>query len=304
MSGKSKPIDCVATFIAGPGSVCAQELALAACENSGLVATRFEWLEPGAAADLHFTMEESALPYARARLHAALEGENIDVVAQPHGTRRKELLVADMDSTLIGQECIDELADLVGLRPRIAAITERAMKGEIEFEGALAERVALLAGVRLADIDALVVGRITLTAGARTLVATMRANGAYAALVSGGFTNFAEPIRARLDMDEARANRVEIRDGVLTGRIVPPILGREAKCAALLELRAERGLSASATLAVGDGANDLDMLTHAGLGVAFHAKPKVAQAADARIDHADLTALLYAQGYRRSDFIE
>ena len=231
-------------------------------------------------------------------------GQGVDVVAQPIKTRRKALLVADMDSTMIVQECLDELAEVAGLRDHIAAITERAMLGEIEFESALRERVALLAGLRLEDIDRIVAERITLTAGARALVATMRAHGAYTAMVSGGFTAFTDPISARLGFDEARSNRLEIRQGALTGAILPPVLGREAKRDALLELRSARKLDAATTLAIGDGANDLDMLSQAGLGVAFHAKPKVASAAHARIDHADLTALLYAQGYRRAEFRE
>jgi phosphoserine phosphatase len=304
MSEMSKPIDHVATFVAGRGADLIEELALRACAVAGVAPTQFEWLDAGVAADVRFGLVESSLPQARARLHAALEGESVDVVAQPFARRRKALLVADMDSTIIAQECIDELADVVGLRDRIAAITERAMSGEIEFEGALRERVALLAGLRVEDIEQILATRITPTAGARALVATMRANCAYAVLVSGGFAHFTDPIKAQLGFDEARSNRLEIEQGVLTGAILPPILGREAKRAALQELCAARGLDSAATLAIGDGANDLDMLNHAGLGVAFHAKPRVANAAHARIDYADLTALLYAQGYRRSEFKE
>jgi phosphoserine phosphatase len=178
------------------------------------------------------------------------------------------------------------------------------MRGEVEFESALRERVALLAGLPAEAIDRLVEQRITPTAGARALVATMRAHGAYTALVSGGFTLFTDRIAARLGFDEARANRLEIRAGALSGVILPPVIGRKGKRAVLENLRVERKLERAATLAVGDGANDLDMLQQAGLGVAFHAKPNVANAAHVRIDHADLTALLYAQGYRRADFIE
>jgi phosphoserine phosphatase len=302
MSEMSKPTDHVATFVAGPGVALAEGAVLRACAQVGVAPAQFEWLEAGLAADVRFRIQESALPDARAQLHAALEGQGVDVVAQPLATRRKALLVADMDSTMISQECLDELADVIGLRDHIAAITERAMAGEIEFEGALRERVALLAGLSVEDILRIVGERITPTAGARALVATMRANGAYTVLVSGGFTQFTDPIRALLGFDEARSNRLEIERGVLTGAVLPPILGREAKRAALLELRAAKGLEPAATLAIGDGANDLDMLKEAGLGVAFHAKPKVARAAHARIDYADLTALLYAQGYRRSEF--
>jgi phosphoserine phosphatase len=177
------------------------------------------------------------------------------------------------------------------------------MRGEVDFESALKERVALLEGVTLAQIETLLT-RITLTPGGRQLVRTMRANGAHTALVSGGFTQFTEPVAARLGFQETRANLLEIADGALTGAVVAPVLGREAKRAALVELREQQGLPRDATLAIGDGANDLDMLREAGLGVAFHAKPKVAQAAAARIEHADLTALLYAQGYRREEFVE
>jgi phosphoserine phosphatase len=208
-----------------------------------------------------------------------------------------------MDSTMIGQECVDELAGLVGLREHVAAITERAMRGEVDFESALKERVALLAGVTLAEIETLLT-RITPTQGGRRLVRTMRAHGAHTALVSGGFTQFTEPVAARIGFHETRANLLQFADGALTGAVVAPVLGREAKRAALVELREARALPRDATLAIGDGANDLDMLREAGLGVAFHAKPAVAQAADARIAHGDLTAALYAQGFRREEFVE
>jgi phosphoserine phosphatase len=307
MSEMSKtPVDHVATFVAGAGFVVDKPLVAKAFAVADLLHSRFdfEWLDEGVAADVWFLLDPEALDNARARLHEALEGLRVDVILQQAAMRRKALLVADMDSTMIAQECIDELADLVGLRAHISAITERAMRGEVEFESALRERVALLAGLPAEAIDRLVEQRITPTAGARALVATMRAHGAYTALVSGGFTLFTDRIAARLGFDEARANRLEIRAGALSGVILPPVIGREGKRAVLENLRVERKLERAATLAVGDGANDLDMLQQAGLGVAFHAKPNVANAAHVRIDHADLTALLYAQGYRRADFIE
>ena len=251
-------------------------------------------------------LDESADAEARiAALRSALSGQPIDVVVQPAGKgRRKRLFLADMDSTMIGQECIDELADYVGLKSEVAAITERAMRGEIAFEPALRERVALLEGLPLGVVDEILANRITLTPGGRTLVRTMRAHGAHACLVSGGFTLFTGPVAQRIGFDEHRSNRLVIEDERLAGRVEEPILGREAKLAALNELRGRLGLSREDTLAVGDGANDLAMLGEAGLGVAFRAKPAVAAAAHARIDHGDLTALLYAQGYTAAEMVE
>lgn len=204
---------------------------------------------------------------------------------------------------MIGQECIDELADFVGKREHVAAITERAMRGEIAFEPALRERVALLAGLPVSVVAEVIAQRITLTPGGRLLVATMRAAGAFTCLVSGGFTLFTNPVAAAIGFDENRANTLLVGDdGRFLGQVQEPILGREAKLATLIELRDRDGLAPAETLAVGDGANDLAMLAEAGLGVAYHAKPKVAAAAHARIDHGDLTALLYLQGYRRAEF--
>src|SRR5581483_9163641 len=211
-------------------------------------------------------------------------------------------LLADMDSTMIGQECIDELADYAGLKAHVAAITERAMRGEIAFEPALRERVALLKGLPLAVVDDVIAKRITLTPGGRALVQTMGRNGAYTCLVSGGFTVFTSRIAAMIGFDENRGNTLLADGDKLAGAVAEPILGREAKLATLGELRTRLGLSAAETLAIGDGANDLAMIEAAGLGVAYHAKPKVAEAAQVRIDHGDLTALLYAQGYARADF--
>ncbi|MBG0811278.1 phosphoserine phosphatase SerB [Methylosinus sp. H3A] len=295
------PVEHVATFVAGAGGL---PLTAEAVSAWSAPVDSTDWLEPGVAADIFFRIAPESLPDMRLALRAAASEAGADVIVQPKAERRKRLLVADMDSTMIGQECVDELAEFAGIRERIAEITERAMRGELDFEPALRERVALLADLPVAIIETILTERLTFTPGARTLVATMRVNGAYAALVSGGFTLFAEKIAAGLGFDEARANRLETRDGRLTGVVLPPIAGAAAKREALEELRARLGLPVEATLAVGDGANDLDMLAAAGLGVAYHAKPKVAAAAAARVDHGDLTALLFAQGYRRADFVE
>ncbi|MEL6374871.1 MAG: phosphoserine phosphatase SerB [Pseudomonadota bacterium] len=216
--------------------------------------------------------------------------------------RRKRLLVADMDSTIINQECIDEIAVVAGVGARVAAITERAMRGELDFEAALNERVALLTGLPVSTLHDVFDNRITLMAGATTLIATMKAHGALCALVSGGFTFFTSRIAAKVGFDTNRANTLEIVDGALTGQVTPPILGRAAKLEALQALSDAQGLTRDQTLAVGDGANDLAMIEAAGLGIAYRAKPIVAAKADAAINHGDLTALLYLQGYRDADF--
>ncbi len=259
------------------------------------------WLAQGLAADIPFSAEHAGSETAE-RVRAALGG-SFDVVVQPAANRRKKLFLADMDSTMIAQECLDELADYAGLNEKIAAITERAMRGEIAFEPALRERVALLKGLSVAKIDEVLKTRITLTAGAKALVATMRAYGAYTCLVSGGFTPFTDRIGKMIGFDEVRGNRLVLDGDRLSGEVAEPIFGRAAKRATLIELRMRRGVTPDATLVAGDGANDIDMITEAGLGVAFHAKPKVASAAAARIDHGDLTALLFAQGYREDEFV-
>jgi phosphoserine phosphatase len=290
----------VATLIAAPGALDAGavEAARALLPN----AQAAQWLDAGAAADIPFSPGDDHDQRVAARLRAALA--RTDVVIQPAAGRRKRLFLADMDSTMIAQECIDELADYAGLKPQIAAITERAMRGEIAFVPALSERVALLKGLPVSAIDEVLRTRITLTPGARTLVATMGANGALTCLVSGGFTLFTGPIANMIGFDETRGNVLLVENGKLTGHVAEPVFGREGKRETLLELRARLRLERPHTLAIGDGANDIDMIAEAGLGVAFHAKPKVAKAAAARIDHGDLTALLYAQGYRREEFVD
>jgi phosphoserine phosphatase len=256
------------------------------------------------AADISFSLEkvpDQSVVTAELR---ALAGA-LDVVMQPAENRRKKLFLADMDSTMIRQECIDELADYVGLKSHVAAITERAMRGEIAFEPALRERVALLEGLPVSVVEEVIRERITLTPGGRTLIATMRANGARTCMVSGGFTLFTDRIAAMIGFDESRGNTLALLDGhKLAGKVAEPVFGRDGKRAALIELRNELRLTKADTIAIGDGANDLDMILEAGLGVAFHAKPKVAAAAAARIDHCDLTALLYVQGYSKDEFVE
>jgi phosphoserine phosphatase len=260
------------------------------------------WLFDEVAVDIPFDSSEPIAAIVT-RLHQARGDLPIDIVVQPRIDRRKKLFLADMDSTMIGQECVDELADFAGLKPHVAAITERAMRGEIAFEPALRERVALLKGLPVSVVDEVLKQRITLTAGGRELVATMRAHGGYTCLISGGFTLFTNAVAAMIGFQETRANELKVADGKLTGEVAEPILGRAAKLATLVELRETFDLDNLDTIVVGDGANDLGMIEAAGLGVAYHAKPAVAAAAAARIDHGDLTALLYAQGYSREEFV-
>ncbi|MEM7424602.1 MAG: phosphoserine phosphatase SerB [Pseudomonadota bacterium] len=231
-----------------------------------------------------------------AALREVLAEARIDVAFLPLANRRKQLLIADMDSTFIHQECIDELGKLAGAGEEIAAITERAMRGELDFSGALRERVALMAGLDENAIETVKSAHVTFTDGGRDLVQGMRTAGAYTALVSGGFTHFTAFVAEYCGFDENRANRLIIENGTLTGRIEEPALGRDAKVAAINELAARQGITLAECLAVGDGANDIGMLEAAGLGVAFHAKPAVREAADVRIDHAGLDALLWLQG--------
>jgi phosphoserine phosphatase len=257
-------------------------------------------LGPGA---LDVAVEGEDLAGVRAAAEQALVGRAVDLCVQPWNGRRKQLLVADMDSTIINVECLDELADFAGLKPQIAAITERAMRGELAFEPALRERVGLLKGLSASALQRTYDERVRLNPGARILVRTMTANGARCVLVSGGFTFFTRRVAAAAGFQAQRANTLIEDAGKLAGRVAEPILGREAKLAALREEAAALGAPLSDTLAVGDGANDLGMIEAAGLGVAYRAKPIVAAQAHAKVDHADLTALLYFQGYRAEDFV-
>ncbi len=290
----------IATLIAkdrlADGDISAAADALA---GAGIAPFGRSWIEADKACDLLFSASPGA---ARSALEGLTDG--LDVVVQGEASRRRRLLVADMDSTMIAVECIDELADYAGLRAQVAAVTERAMRGEIGFEAALAERVALLAGLDETAIDRCREERVLVTPGARALVRTMKREGAWTILVSGGFTRFADPIGAGLGFDRVVANRLETAGGRLSGGVVSPVLGAEGKRLALLDSVAERGLRIDESLAVGDGANDVPMLKEAGLGIAFHAKPAAAAAADASIVHNDLTALLYAQGWARNEWEE
>jgi phosphoserine phosphatase len=258
-----------------------------------------QWVEEGIACDL--LLADAPGP-ARAALEGLIPG--VDVVVQPYEGRRRQLLVADMDSTMITVECIDELADYAGLRAEVAAVTERAMRGELDFEAALDARVALLKGLDARVIDHCYEQRVRATPGAAALVRTMRANGAYCLLVSGGFSRFADRVAAEIGFDAAVSNRLDVAEGRIAGTVGRPIVGAEAKRAALLDAAHARQIPLADCLAIGDGANDIPMLKAAGLGIAFHAKPATVAAADARIEANDLTALLYAQGYGRSDWVE
>ncbi|MDX8497556.1 phosphoserine phosphatase SerB [Mesorhizobium sp. VK4C] len=292
----------IATLVSRPEDR-AVSASLANMASRAARASTVRWLAEGVACDLGLP-ESPDVGELTANLRAALASDPIDVIVQPAEGRRKKILLADMDSTMIDQECIDELADEIGVKEHVAAITARSMNGEIAFEPALRERVALLKGLDTAVVDRIVANRLTLAAGGRALVRTMRANGAWTALVSGGFDVFTSRIAALLGFQENRANRLIEEDGRFTGTVAEPILGRAAKAEALLDIAARLGLATADAIAVGDGANDLDMIRLAGTGVALHAKPIVAEQAGFRIDHGDLTALLYIQGYRQEEFVQ
>jgi phosphoserine phosphatase len=291
----------VATLVANPSNPVLTP-ALAEKAADAVASSRLYWLADGIACDIPLPDGTDAVEAER-MMREVLAGQPVDVAVQDAEKRRKSFLIADMDSTMIGQECIDELAAEVGLKDKVSEITARAMNGEIAFEPALRERVALLKGLPITVVNEVIEKRITLTPGGRELIATMKARGGYTALVSGGFTVFTTRIAATLGFDENRANILVESGGYLTGAVAEPILGKQAKVDALLDITRKLGISPDDTIAVGDGANDLGMLGVAGSGVALHAKPAVAAEARIRIDHGDLTALLYLQGYRKTDFV-
>ncbi|KQM19858.1 phosphoserine phosphatase [Sphingomonas sp. Leaf24] len=289
----------IATLIAAE-SIAAGDISAAAdrLDVAGCLVEGWTWIDEGRAADIRFASDAAA---ARGAIEGLVAGT--DVAVQPAANREKTLLVADMDSTMITVECIDELADYAGIKAQIAEVTERAMRGELDFASALDARVALLAGLEESAIQRCLDERVKLMPGAKTLIRTMRARGATTILVSGGFTRFAEPVGTELGFDRMIANRLLIEDGKLTGKVAKPIVDATTKEVTLLGAIDELGIDGQSTLAVGDGANDLPMIRRAGLGVAYHAKPIVAAEAGVRIDHNDLTALLYMQGIAPSEWV-
>jgi phosphoserine phosphatase len=288
-------MDSVLVLMAAPGSGAITSHVIDALRDHG--AGEPHWLAPGEACEV-----EAFPRWPEFKLD--LRDAPIDAAIVSIHNRRKRLLLADMDSTMIHQECIDELGVVAGVGDKIKGITARAMRGELDFDGALRERVALLKGLDVSVIAELLRERITFMGGGRTLLTTMRAHGAYAALVSGGFLSFTGPVAAHLGFHEHRANTLIEKNGKLTGEVGMPILGQQAKLDSLREIAVTRGLTSADAIAVGDGANDLAMLSEAGMGVALHAKPHVQQSSLIRINHGDLTALLYLQGYRKAQFVE
>ncbi len=289
-----------ATLIANPKSAnLTAEIVTETATKLGV--QDIDWLHENVACDIFLPNERH--PVELDVIRDALRKNEIDFVVQPIEGRRKKVLLADMDSTMIQQECIDELAAEAGVGEHVAGITARAMNGELDFEDALRERVGLLKGLDVSVIQKVIASRITLMPGGAVLLATMKANDAYAALVSGGFTDFTQAIAGKLGFDENRANTLLQEGGKLTGEVGMPILGREAKVEALEDIIHQKGLSASDVIAVGDGANDLGMLGRAGTGVALHAKPVVAAQSDSQLNFADLSGLLYLQGYKSIDFV-
>ena len=300
-------MDLVLTIIAPPGRIKISDAIVQRVRNAlnhlGAETAPPDWLAPSKACDIAFSGLAAQQAVASAR--AAIDEKGpvaIDVIAGKTAGRRKKILIADMDSTIVTAETLDELADFAGLKEKIAKITQRAMQGELGFEEAVKARVSMLKGL---GEDALekTMKRIKLTSGAKTLVQTMKANGAHTILVSGGFTYFTNKIRDEVGFDKSYGNKLGIKNGQLTGEVMEPILGKDAKLKVLLESTAKKKLSLDDTLSIGDGANDVPMLGAAGLGIAFHAHPIAADAASGRLDHSDLSAVLYAQGYRIEEFV-
>jgi phosphoserine phosphatase len=296
-------MELVLTVVAPPDAGAFSFDLRAAFDAAGARGLQSRKVEAGEMAVTEVVLEGPDVARVRAALQPVMADQPLDWCLQPLAGRRKQLLVADMDSTIINVECLDELADFAGLKAEISAITERAMRGELAFEGALRERVAMLKGLAVAKLQQAYDERVRLNPGARTLVRTMRGHGARCVLVSGGFSFFTRRVAQAALFHAHRANELVEAGGALTGAVVEPILGREAKLAALREEAALARIPLEATLAVGDGANDLGMIEAAGLGVAYRAKPIVAAQADAKVDRCDLTAILYFQGYARADFV-
>ena len=295
----------ILTIIAPKGKTTLNDEALSQLKNNLNIEADPIWLAEGEAADLPLNeINTDDLKSLSNQINELLQDKPFDFALQPQEHRRKKLLISDMDSTIIGEECIDEIAYMAGIKPKIADITERAMRGEIEFEAALRERVGLLKDLDVKALDTVIKDRLNLNKGARTLVQTMAANDAFCALVSGGFTFFTEKIAAMTGFHTTRANTLEIANDKLTGQVIPPILGSAAKKQALEQFIKEKNILAEETLAVGDGANDLEMIKASGLGVAYYAKPIVAAEAAAAVNYTDLTALLYMQGYKKIEFVE
>ncbi len=297
-------MDIVLTLVVNPGQAAVLEKAVINLHDS-ITESKFQiaTLSPGRAVDIHFSAESVADVNAGIA-NSLILSPNVDWCVQENGAmRRKAMLIADMDSTMITVECIDELADFVGAKDKVSEITEAAMRGDLNFDSALRERVALLKGLPVEQLDACYHDRIEIMPGARTLVQTMVGNGKFAALVSGGFTFFTEKVSKQIGFQSNRANILEIEVGKLTGNVIEPICGAEAKLEALNDYCGQLSIDPNAVIAVGDGANDIPMIQAAGLGVAFHAKPKTAAAAHAAVGNGDLTTLLFYQGYREAEFI-
>jgi len=295
-------MDNVLTLISNPAVVVLDDstvsTARAALDALGMVTADADWLAPGQAVDIEFSADLAA---AEAAVRTALGSAPIDVIAQSSQRRKKKLLIADMDSTIVEGETLDELAEFAGLKDAIAAITQRAMQGELDFAEALHERVAMLKDLDESFLADTMAG-VKLNPGAETLIATMRAGGAVTALISGGFSYFTDRIRQQVGFDSSLGNRLDIQGGKLTGHVIPPIVDKDKKCEMLIDMAEQQNLSLSDTMTIGDGANDVPMLTKAGTGIAYHAHPIARQAARARLDHADLTGALFVQGYRRDAF--
>jgi len=296
-------MDIVLTLVVNPGQTNALEKAVVSLpDDIGRKKLEIQTLSPGRAVDIHFT--EHSLGAVKSSITDALAPlTEVDwCLQEDEPSRRKSMLIADMDSTMITVECIDELADFVGAKEKVSAITEAAMRGDLNFEAALRERVALLKGLPTSELEACYNDRVKIMPGACTLVKTMTNNGHFAALVSGGFTFFTEKVSRHIGFQENRANILELEDGKLTGTVKEPICGAEAKLTALNEYCRQQSLEPNLVLAVGDGANDIPMIQAAGLGVAYHAKPKTSAAAHAAINNGDLTTLLFYQGYKEAEF--